>query len=166
MGNQTDLLTREKLELPIGNGHRGLNLCGRHGGLSGDPGGGRHGKRSWLPTRNGAGGGAGCKPPRACMPLCSLLPARGPLHGGWSQGRGAVWGWSPGRDIRLGAKLGRAAVWGGVGRGPAAFASSQPYQGPRTWGAEACASSLPHRAPQQPDVLSSLSSAAESSTSC
>lgn len=99
-GNQTDLLTREKLELPIGNGHRGLNLCGRHGGLSGDPGGGRHGKRSWLPTRSGAGGGTGCKPPRACMPLCSLHEAlcmeggirEGEQSGGGVQGGTSTWG--------------------------------------------------------------------------
>lgn len=112
-GNQTDLLTREKLELPIGNGHRGLNLCGRHGGLSGDPGGGRHGKRSWLPTRSGAGGGTGCKPPRACMPLCSLHEAlcmEGGIReeeqsGGGVQGGTSTWGPSWGEqqsEVELG----------------------------------------------------------------
>lgn len=129
-GNQTDLLTREKPELPLGNGHCGLHLCGRRGGLNGDPGGGRHGKPSWLPTRSGASGG--CRLQATQGLHASLLPAPGPVHGGWSQGGGAAWGWSRGRDSRLGAGLGRAAVWSGVGREPAAFASSRPYQGPRT----------------------------------
>ena len=105
-GNQTDLPTREKPELPLGNGHCGLHLCGRRGGLSGDPGGGRHGKWSWLPTRSRASGGAGCKPPRACMPLCSLHQALC-MEGGVREG-----GSSLGLESREGQPLG-----GQVGEG-------------------------------------------------
>ena len=50
----------------------------------------------------------------------SLLPARGPLHGGWNQGGGAVWGWSSGRDIHLGPSWGeqQSEVESGEGQQP------------------------------------------------
>lgn len=99
-------------------------------------------------------------------PACLSAPCMRPSAWTVESGRGSSLGVESREGQPLEGQVGEGSCLGWSRERASSLCQFSALPGPQDLGAEACASSLPHRAPQQPDVLSSPSSAAASSTSC